>query len=144
MRHVRPVPWITILALCAAGPPAFADAPEACTIIADDANRLVCYDKLFRSTLPTDAPIPATDAFGSEQLPDDDKLRELVSTVVKISRRVHNEMVVQLENSQIWTQTSARHLNLREGDNVIIRRGRLGGYILTSERGGSTRVKRLR
>ena len=70
-------------------------------------------------------------------------LESIGGTVAKLSKRPRREIVVELENGQVWTQTSPRFLTIRVGDEVVIKRARLGGYILTTSRGGSSRVKRL-
>ena len=88
--------------------------------------------------------------FGREQIErakpivERDEIAEINASVTDIKRRARNEMIVYLSNGQVWAQVSPRYLTIRNGDGVVVRRGRMGGYILTTERGGSTRVKRLR
>jgi hypothetical protein len=50
-------------------------------------------------------------------------------------------MVFRLENGQIWMQSSPRNLPFAVGNKVAIKSGRIGGYIMRSESGTSTRVK---
>ena len=131
---------------------AHASALDACIAIPQDAQRLKCYDGLYRpdgigvSTIPS-----AAQDFGQEQIDRNNptaqskqQLTELTSTVTKIGHNSRNALVFYLDNDQAWHQTSPKAFTIREADNVTIRRGRMGGYILTTERGGSTRVKRLR
>jgi len=52
-------------------------------------------------------------------------------------------MVFRLANGQIWMQSSPRELPFSIGDKVNIKNARMGGYILRSESGTSTRVQRI-
>lgn len=52
-------------------------------------------------------------------------------------------MVFRLDNGQIWMQSSPRALPFSVGNKVVIKSGRVGGFIMRSESGTSTRVKRI-
>ncbi len=166
---MRLLPVIAVCALLGAEHAAAAGSGAQCAEIEGDAARLACYDGVFRNgsgdatgpspEITLSAPAqpattsPETDAeskFGREQIErqqppkEREGLTEISSDVMDIKRRARNELVVYLTNGQVWVQTSPRYLTIKNGDSVIVRRGRMGGYILTTERGGSTRVKRLR
>jgi hypothetical protein len=124
-----------------------------CITIESDRQRLNCYDELFLPAIispptPEEALQSEIEEFGiehakqarREQSPE---LDEITATVEKISQRPRNELVFTLSNGQVWTQTRPRLMDVDKGVAVVIRRAGLGGYILTTERGASTRVKRL-
>ena len=52
-------------------------------------------------------------------------------------------MVFRLDNGQIWMQTSPRELPFSVGNKVAIKSGKMGGFIMRSESGTSTRVRRI-
>lgn len=125
----------------------------ACMKIEGDVKRLQCYDRLFfeeSKTVDSAAFVEAqVQSFGAEQKPNVVKQKvsevlEIEATISKLGRRARNELFFTLDNGQVWSQVSPRDLDLDEGDTVTISRARFGGYILTSQRGASTRVKRLR
>lgn len=97
-----------------------AEAAEDCTLIEDAAQRLACYDARQATNL------------------------DLASTIKAVRRPDKQKMVFLLENDQVWLQDSPRPLPIREGQQVTIKSGRLGGHILTAENGASTRVRRVK
>ena len=68
---------------------------------------------------------------------------DLQSRVKTVQQRDKQEMVFLLENDQIWMQVSPRNLPIRAGDSVTIKSTRFGGYMMATENGTSTRVKRI-
>jgi hypothetical protein len=66
------------------------------------------------------------------------------STVVAIKDERQKKMVFRLENGQIWLQNSPRSLPIKSGEKVTIKSALVGGYILRSENGTSTRVRRIK
>ena len=50
---------------------------------------------------------------------------------------------LMLINGQAWELTKARSVSASEGDKIEIRRGTVGGYFASVERGGWFRVKRI-
>ena len=72
-----------------------------------------------------------------------DELVNFTSTITSILAGDKQKMVFQLENEQIWLQSSPRRLPFKEGDAVTIKNALLGGYIMRSEKGVSTRVQRI-
>jgi hypothetical protein len=129
----------------------------------DDALRLSCYDRevarLSREagTVPAPPPAPATidpeAGFGYRggAVPEEQERRkaevaalpQLESTVVGIAKRPYGEMVVTLENQQVWVQKSPDSTRLKVGDHVTIKRGALGAFFLVGPTGRSTSVARL-
>lgn len=73
---------------------------------------------------------------------------ELKATITELSTMAHGELVLTLDNGQMWQQkTSDRALRLNVGDQVTIKRGSLASFLLTSEAKGakgSMRVTRVK
>ena len=65
------------------------------------------------------------------------------SEIAALRRGDQQRMVFRLENGQIWMQNTPRDLPFSVGDQVTIKSGRLGGYVMRSSRGTSTRVRKL-
>jgi len=65
------------------------------------------------------------------------------SKIAAVRSKEKQKMVFRLENGQIWMQSSPRELPIRTGDEVTIKSGTVGGYILRTSSGTSTRVKRV-
>lgn len=65
------------------------------------------------------------------------------SEIAAIRSGGQQRMVFRLDNGQIWMQTSPRELPFSVGNKVVIKSGRIGGFIMRSESGTSTRVKRI-
>ncbi len=72
-----------------------------------------------------------------------DEKVNLSSTITGILAAEKQKMVFQLENDQIWIQSTPRSLPFEEGDAVTIKNANFGGYFLRSESGLSTRVQRI-
>ncbi len=65
------------------------------------------------------------------------------TTIAALRRGDQQRMVFRLENGEIWMQNSPRDLPFKVGDEVTIKSGRLGGHIMRSSRGTSTRIRRV-
>ncbi len=139
---------------------------RACTAEKDDAKRLACFDRettrLQESTQAKNpAPVPVTpqspeDAFGRTGGPvalEESKRKEsttpkiaaITATVVAVSTRPHGEIVMTLDNGQVWSQTIFdSHFSVDVNDKVTIKAGALGAYRASIPSGRSTSVKRLR
>ncbi len=91
----------------------------------------------------------AEDDFGLEQAerarPEPPRtIGEIQSRVKALRRKDRQEVIFLLDNGQIWIQDVFRFMTVEQGDAVTIKRARMGGYIMTTERGASTRVQRIR
>ena len=70
---------------------------------------------------------------------------ELTATILKISKRPYGQLIVSLDNDQVWVEKiPSRSLRIDVGDTVTIRQGRLGGYRLFGRGNQSTEVTRIR
>jgi hypothetical protein len=72
-----------------------------------------------------------------------DKLN-INSRLVSVRDKDKQKMVFRLENEQIWLQDSPRSLPFRKGDEVTIKSATIGGYILSNQKGVSTRVRQIK
>lgn len=109
------------------------DRLAACRMIAVDAHRLACYDEVAgRST---------AGLTGVGDGADTARLRVTALTTLTDGR-----LVFELDPAQQWIETEVprQKLLLRVGDEVELRRGALGAFLLVTESGRSTRVRRLR
>lgn len=136
-------------ALSFAGPVLSADDDlaqriAACTIEHDDARRLACFDRAAapNATLHVAAPkVDAAQTFGvqgSELARNrDDKPqaasqpKRISATVTAIEKRARGELVVTLDNGQVWAQKEVgSYFPLKVGDPVAILAGTLGSFRL--------------
>jgi hypothetical protein len=155
-------------ALVTAGP-ASATAPEAtagfiaCAAEKDDARRLACFDaavaqagKPSGNSAPAVAPPPLSkeEKFGlrgelkqekAQKAPELQELEQLQAQVTKVSAKPHGELVVTLENGQIWAEIQTNSgARVKAGDQVTIKPGALGSFLLMAPNGRSTKVTRVR
>jgi hypothetical protein len=67
------------------------------------------------------------------------------ATVVQLAVRTNGWWIVTLDNGQVWSQIENRSTaTVAVGDDVTLRRSRIGSYVLTNIKGIETRVKRDR
>ncbi len=69
---------------------------------------------------------------------------DFTATIAAVRSRDAQRMVFRLDNEQIWMQSTPRRLPIREGDQVTIKSATVGGYIMRTENGTSTRVQRIK
>lgn len=131
------------------------DALLACANEADDAQRLRCFDSVVAGLRKAPAaPQPATAAptpeakFGArgDIKPDKhEELNELTGTVTALGTKPHGELIVTLDNGQVWAENAtSSKVKLKIGDTVKIERGALGSYSLIAPNGRSSKVSRIR
>ena len=88
------------------------------------------------------------DDFSKEDLvkKDEDKgLESITSTITRIKKLIRGELVIDLENGQQWRQKDSTRINLKVGDEVVLKKGALGAvyfYKVGSNR--SIKVRRLK
>jgi hypothetical protein len=137
-----------------------ADEPQRCAAMADDRDRLACYDSIFgRPGASAAAPAAAAAAspeadFGlteaarrarepaesTEKFPD-----SITGTVAKVSRQPAGELIVTLENGQVWTQLQVDpRARVAAGDTVTIKKAALGSHMLVTPSRYATRVRRVK
>lgn len=132
---------------------ALAERIQACAAIAENDRRLACFDALASEPGQPAAPevaVKKEDAFGMEQSlmaqsrKAPDAVSEIRATVGSIRAMANGWMVVELDNGQTWTQAEALRspVPLAAGDEVTIRRGALGSFVLSTADNRSMRVRR--
>jgi hypothetical protein len=134
-----------------------ADQLRSCAAEADSARRLACYDRMSTppaaaSKPPPAAPpgsgtasgapaavpssTPAAADFGVDNGPlqakqEAPKPKSMTAVVASVSTRPYGELVVTLDNGQVWVQDHAvDYFPLKPGDKVEINKGALGSYVL--------------
>lgn len=168
MHRISTGAWLLIVFCCTAVPAeAVAQVPEAlraCVSEKVDARRLSCYDREIArleqhaqvaASAPVAAAVPAAapalvpeEEFGlrapvAGDEADRRKVEQLQGKITSISSRPRGELVLTLDNNQVWAQKTAEPLmRLKVGDDVTIERGAFGSYLLISS-GRSARVRRV-
>ena len=130
------------------------DPEHACAALHEAAERLACYDKIFgRPAEADDRPPEAAAAkagqdFGLNEaqkratVPDPDRIEAVIAV---IGHRATGEIVVTLDNGQVWVQAeSATSARLRVGDKIMIRKAAMGSYQLLTPGRVAMRVRRVK
>ncbi|MFC3034284.1 hypothetical protein ACFOEE_17400 [Pseudoalteromonas fenneropenaei] len=146
-------------------------ALQACRMIENDFNRLVCYDavmggkplqatqQLARPTataaqVVTDSKAPEADTvnpdnnrFGLEhrKTQAEEAQQDLVATLSKLNKNAVGERSFVLDNGQVWKQLGSDSFLAREGDEVVISRGVLNSFLMkVADTNRTIRVKRVK
>ena len=146
---------------------------RACRAETDESRRLNCYDRAAATldkTAATAAPAapsvaraaPADKAvtnapassgaadFGVSEGPLAAKrqatsLKEITAVVTAVSSRGRGELVITLDNGQVWAQNEAvAYFPLSVGDTVKIHSAAIGSYTLATPAKRTTKVTRVR
>ena len=160
--------WIPALVLMSTS--AFAGVEQdiqQCSVIKDKLDRLICYDNLAAGVRPT-APAPQVtpeQSFGKTQVtatpvavpqvqkadnfgitkPVGKQLERIELVVSEVKKNPYGHLTVTFTNGQIWKQTDARRFKLKPEQNVFIKKGALGSFLMGTEgRNTTIRVKRLK
>jgi hypothetical protein len=141
---------------------------RACTAETDDARRLACFDREMArmseskqtdqppavAAAPAQPPLSAEEQFGrsgamvreerDRRHAESTELKELKATVTKVTTRALGELVITLDNGQIWLQQTAdAHFDVSVQDRITIKPAALGSYLMVAPSRRSTRVTRL-
>jgi hypothetical protein len=143
-----------------------------CILLTNAGLRLDCYDALFlpenvrEESVEQEKPLPGSgneaartskepiqreeiedyQEFGKEQLKSErtkKRTESITAQLVKMTRRTRGEYVFELDNGQVWVQSSPKWFKAEPGDPITISKFRMGGYSLRNKGGASTRVRRL-
>jgi hypothetical protein len=70
--------------------------------------------------------------------------KSLAFVVAHVDRRPAGEFILTFENGEVWQQENLRtKVDIKRGDQVVIRRASSGTFTLVSRDGQSTRVIRV-
>jgi hypothetical protein len=106
------------------------------------------------STQPNSAS-PNDDDFGvsgelarkrkAEEIKTGSAPRELRAAVAKVKTKPYGELVLELDNGQIWEQPERKSgFSIKEGENIRITQGAMGSYFVIADSGATSRVRRVR
>ena len=75
----------------------------------------------------------------------DDEVKEISSTITKVSKDPYGAWVVSLADGSTWAQQDDETLGLgpERGDKVVVRRGSFGAFFLRVNGQSGIRVKRV-
>ena len=149
---------MTTLLVAAATLPALVigNGLDNCRTIADNRERLACYDALAGNTPQVQDPpatISAESLFGRDAAQTSAVLQQhtgitppqiLDAEISSVETRPDGKLRLSLQNAQRWEQIDGRPLDLAPGDQVRIRKAAFGSYLLYSQAGGrGMRVRRV-
>jgi len=141
---------------------------QDCAQLTDRAARLACFDQVFAEPEVIEPEViepvvevveekePAValetketkETKETEEIPDEMFSRRarvnFTSKVKTLRAEDQQRMIFLLENGEVWVQSSPRNLPFKEGDEVRVKSGLMGGYFMRTKKGVSTRVNRVR
>ena len=160
MSHsLRSMASVTGLAIALLSPAAAVTAVEshACARVVGAAARLACYDQAFPpppevheetarrarqafGMAPAQARAAAPDRVAAQAEPD-----RIEDRVAAVDYGSGGRRRISLENGQSWDVVDTTSSGpVRRGDQVLVRKGLLGAFLLTTPAGVSLRVRRTR
>ncbi|MFT4810429.1 MAG: hypothetical protein ACI9LX_003795 [Paraglaciecola sp.] len=85
-------------------------------------------------------------SFGKEDIQrPEDVINQIKANVIKIQKAPYGELIITLENGQVWRQTDSIRFRLSTDELVIIERGSLGSFFIGKEDTNKRiRAKRLK
>ena len=125
---------------------------EQCRTEQNALKRLVCYDEINTRTAGSPAPQAAERARAVTNPPEDnfgkehrqvaaDPVDQLYATVSDISFSPRKELIITLDNGQIWRQNGSGQFTLQTAERIYINRGLLGAFYLGKD--GSNRTLKV-
>ncbi|MEJ0039757.1 MAG: hypothetical protein WDO68_27570 [Gammaproteobacteria bacterium] len=70
-------------------------------------------------------------------------VKELRATVTKLSAKPYGEVVMELDNGQVWEENEKKSsFVIKAGEVVVIKPAKFGSFMLTTDAGATTRVHR--
>lgn len=71
-------------------------------------------------------------------------IEDITATVAEISARPYGELIIRLDNGQVWEQKHVdRRFKLRVGETVTVKKGGVTGYRLSGDSNRSIQVQRI-
>jgi hypothetical protein len=149
-----------VMTMAADAAPSLEVSIGQCAAKTNAAERLACYDgiaqRLAAPTAGSVAPAVQTEAqFGAETLDEGSQpaisqpqpLKEIHSTIAKLTFSILRRAVVTLDNGQVWRQIEGDSTQFRgkEGEKVTVKRAIFSSYSLVLEdRNQMIKVQRIR
>lgn len=120
------------------------DAPAA----AGTPARAVAAAPAAATAANTEADFGLTEAAKRARAPEESRERfpeSISGTVAKVARQPAGELILTLENGQVWTQLQVdARARVAVGDTVTIKKAALGSHLLVTEGRYATRVRRVK
>jgi biotin carboxyl carrier protein len=69
---------------------------------------------------------------------------EITGTVTEVGTKPHGELIITLDNGQVWAELSPSKVKVKQGDTVKIESGALGSFRLVAANNRSSKVSRIR
>ena len=118
-----------------------------CKSIDNVLERLACYDESHKE--PAEDPSPedrrgySSKTDGLNNIFADRDSRVVTTTLTEINKLPRSGAILYLANNQIWQFIKKRSLNAKPGDEVVIKRGFIGDYLISVDGSSFIPVKRL-
>lgn len=149
------IPIVRCLSCIACAGWLLADAAEtlpqgmrACAQHQDRDRRLACFDaEVARLSSPAAAVqnFGVTRAMEQEHSTQSAQPNEITARVADVATRPHGELVLTLDNGQVWQQIeTVAGWSVKAGDQVTIKAGALSSYRLVAPSGRTTKVMRTK
>jgi len=124
--------------------PATAQSNAACPTIANDAERLACYDRALRPTPPA-APAATAAPPTPRPMPVTPEPVTVPVVVAEVRQLEGRSATFTLENGEVWVQSDSRRVNLPDAPfDAEIKPGAMSSHFLVAKSGGSgIRVRRV-
>ena len=110
-------------------------------------ERLACYDESHKehaeSQSPEDRKDKSLKTGGSNNIFADRDSRAVTTTLTEINKLPRSGAVLYLANNQVWQFVKKRSINAKPGDEVMLKRGFIGDYLISVDGSSFIPVKRL-
>lgn len=116
---------------------------EKCRTEQDTSKRLTCYDEIIPQndgSLTQKATELGHQVVSAEQTADNfgkenrqvtnNHVDQIYATVSKVSSNARKQLIIELDNGQIWQQRDSERYPLQTGEQIYIKRGALGAFYL--------------
>lgn len=154
-------------ALAADEPPAAIKALGACRAVADDAQRLACYDReagaLVQSVARNETVVldkqevrktkrslfgfslPKLPFFGGDKDPDQEspEFTEIETPIKSVRNIGYGKFRFTVDDGALWETTEGINAFPKEGQKVVIKKGLMGSYFIRFEGARSVKGRRV-
>ncbi len=75
----------------------------------------------------------------------EDLIKQIQATIIRVKKAHYGELIITLDNGQIWRQTDGTRLKLKKDQVIIIKRGAMGSFLIGKENANKRmRAKRVK